>query len=125
MHTHTYRVSTRIRDSAVQLPQFIHVVQDVYEAKGEDTDHVTCQRQQKQEEIAVVSPPDAVVHPRTVMVKVLRRDDVKRKITHSMSNTCEISTALSNYTLFNTGCLNPFSNCISTETTKDLRKGLT
>ena len=59
----------RIRDSAVQLPQFIHVVQDIYEAKGEDTDHVTGQRQQKQEEVAVVSPPDAVVHPGTVMVK--------------------------------------------------------
>lgn len=62
----------RIRDSAVQLPQFVHVVQDVYESEAEDTDHVKCQRQQKQEEVAVVSPPDTVVHPGTVMVKVLR-----------------------------------------------------
>lgn len=70
----------RIRDSAVQLPYFVHVVQDVYEAKGEDADHMTCQWQQKQKEVAVVSPPDAVVHPGTVMVKVLRGDCGKRKI---------------------------------------------
>lgn len=56
----------------MQLPQFVHVVQDVYEAKGEDADHVECQRQQEQEEVAVVPPPDAVVHPGAVVVKVLR-----------------------------------------------------
>lgn len=50
------------------------MVQDVYEAKGEDADHMNCQRRQKQEEVAVVAPPDAVVHPGTVMVKVLGGD---------------------------------------------------
>lgn len=31
-------------------------------------------------------------------------------------------TVLSKYTSFNTGCLSPSSNCISTETARDLRK---
>lgn len=58
----------------MQLPQLVHVVQDVYEAECEDEDHVTRQRQQEQEEVAVVTPPDAVVHPGTVVVKVLGKD---------------------------------------------------
>lgn len=48
------------------------MVQDVYEAKSEDTNHVKSQWQEKQKEVAVVSPPDAVVHPGTVMIKVLK-----------------------------------------------------
>lgn len=90
----------RIRDSAVQLPQFVHVVQDVYEAEGEDADHVSCQRQQKQEEVAVVSPPDAVVHPGTVMVEVLSGE-------HQMiqNRTAYWKHAL--YMLVNTGRLSP------------------
>lgn len=65
------RACVRIRDGDVQLPELVHVVQDVYEAEREDGDHVKRQRQQKQEEVAVVSPPDAVVHPGTVMVEIL------------------------------------------------------
>lgn len=47
------------------------MVQDVYEAKREHADHVKRQWQQKEEEVTVVTPPNAVVHPGTVMVKVL------------------------------------------------------
>lgn len=63
----------------MQLPQLVHVVQDVYEAECEDGDHVKRQREQKEKEVAVVSPPDAVVHPRTVMVKVLGKEMRKKR----------------------------------------------
>lgn len=68
-----HRQVPRIRDKAVQAPQVILVVQDIHEAQGEHANHVNGERQQKQEEVAIVPPPDAVVHPRTVMVKVLGR----------------------------------------------------
>lgn len=65
------------------------MVQDVYEAEGEDADHVNRQRQQKQEEVAVVSPPDAVVHPGTMMVKVLRGEITLTQITESILNNLQ------------------------------------
>lgn len=34
------RQVTRIRDKAVQLPQVVHVVQDIHEAQGEHANHV-------------------------------------------------------------------------------------
>lgn len=58
----------------MQLPQIVHVVQDIHEAKGEHSNHVNGERRQKEKEIAVVSSPNAVVHPWTVMVKILRKD---------------------------------------------------
>lgn len=64
-----------IRDGAVQLPQRVHVLQDVDEAEGEDGHHVKGERQQEQEEVAVVSPPDAVVDPGAVMVEILTAAD--------------------------------------------------
>lgn len=64
-----------IRDGAVQLPQRVHVLQDVHEAQGEDGHHVKGERQQEQEEVAVVSPPDAVVDPGAVMVEILKAAD--------------------------------------------------
>lgn len=77
------RMRVRIRDGAVQLPQLVHVVQDVNQAEGEHGDHVERQRQQEEEEVAVVAPPDAVVHPGAVVVKVLggktRREMKKKK----------------------------------------------
>lgn len=60
-----------IRDGAVQLPQRVHVLQDVDQAQGEDGHHVKGERQQEQEEVAVVPPPDAVVDPGAVMVEIL------------------------------------------------------
>lgn len=69
----------RIRDGAVQLPQLVHVVQHVYEAEGENADHVSRQRQQEEEEVAVVAPADAVVHPGAVVVEILPGECLKRK----------------------------------------------
>lgn len=84
-------------------------MQDVYEAKGEDADHVNCQWQQKQKEVAVVSPPDAVVHPGTVVVKVLRGECGKRKtyIKKSILNDFDFHGKLVEYTLcfLNTLCV--------------------
>lgn len=59
----------------MQLPQRVHVLQDVDEAEGEDGHHVKGERQQEQEEVAVVSPPDAVVDPGAVMVEILTAAD--------------------------------------------------
>lgn len=67
----------RIRDGGVQRSQPVFVVEDKDEAKRENPHHVNAQRQQEEEEVAVVPPSNAVVHPGTVMVKVLRRDEVK------------------------------------------------
>lgn len=69
----------RIRDGAVKLPQPVHVVQHVHEAEGEDADHVDGERQQEQEEVAVVSPPDAVVDPGAVMIEILTELKKKKK----------------------------------------------
>lgn len=57
----------------MQCSQPLPVVEDKDEAKGENSHHVDAQRQQEKEEVAVVPPSDAVVHPWTVMVEVLRR----------------------------------------------------
>lgn len=65
------------------------------------------------------------------MVKVLRGECGKRKMRQHWKSSIHWKLVeyalclLLNTLFFNTGCLNPFSNCISTETTKDLRKGLT
>jgi hypothetical protein len=55
----------------VQLLQVFPVGEDVEEARGEHAHHVNGQRQQEQEEVAVVAAADAVVHPGAVVVKVL------------------------------------------------------
>lgn len=75
INLHLKETVSRIRDGEVQLPQIIHVVQHVYEAKGENSHHVKGKRQQEQKKVAVVSSADAVVHPGTVMVKVLERTE--------------------------------------------------
>lgn len=64
--------SERIRDGGVQRSQSLSVVEDEEEAEGENSHHVDGQRQQEEEEVAVVPPSNAVVHPGTVVVKVLR-----------------------------------------------------
>lgn len=68
--------SGRIRDSGVQRSQPLSVVQHKDEAEGENSHHVDTQRQQEEKEVAVVSPSNAVVHPWTVVVKVLRRKQI-------------------------------------------------
>lgn len=69
---HTLHGGERIRDSGVKLQKPLPVVEDKDEAEGENSHHVNAQRQQEEEEVAVVPPSDAVVHPGTVVVKVLR-----------------------------------------------------
>lgn len=41
------------------------------ETKPEDAQHVDGQRDEEEEKEAIVSPPDAIVHPRTVVVERL------------------------------------------------------
>ena len=47
------------------------MVEDVDETEDEDPDHVNGERYEEHEEVSVVSPSNAVVHPRTVMVEYL------------------------------------------------------
>ena len=51
--------------------QPLRVVQHVDQPEGDDAHHVRAERQQEQEEIAVVAAPDAVVDPGAVVVEVL------------------------------------------------------
>lgn len=57
--------------------QLLPVVQDINQAEAEHVDDVGGQRQQEEEEVAIVPPADAVVHPRTVVVEILREHRVK------------------------------------------------
>ena len=54
------------------LGEGVPLVEDVDEAHDEDGGHVGREGEQEHEEVAVVSPPDAVVHPRTMVVEDLR-----------------------------------------------------
>lgn len=52
----------------------MHVVQVVPHVKTTETeygDHVDAQPKQKHEEVAVVTATDAVIYPRTMMIKCL------------------------------------------------------
>lgn len=51
--------------------QLLPVVQDINQAEAKHVDDVGGQRQQKEEEITIISPSNTVVHPRTVVVKIL------------------------------------------------------
>lgn len=59
------------RDNGVQAVNVLPMVEDEEQPKAKHSHDVGCQRQQEEKEVAVVSPADAVVHPRTVMVEVL------------------------------------------------------
>lgn len=50
------------------------MVQDEEQPKTEDAHDVSCQREQEQEEVAVVPPAYTVVHPRTVVIKILQEE---------------------------------------------------
>ena len=63
----------RIPDDVVRGAQVRLVIENVHEAQSEDAKHVQCQRYEKLVEEAVVAPANAVVYPRTVMVKRLRK----------------------------------------------------
>lgn len=51
------------------------MVEHKEQTEGEDAHHVGAQGQQEEEEVAVVAPPDAVVHPWAVVVKVLQEGE--------------------------------------------------
>ncbi len=68
--------SWRIRDGRMQLPQVLQMIQNKQQTSGKHARHVKSQRQQEEEEEAIVASPDAVVHPGTVMVKVLKRSHI-------------------------------------------------
>lgn len=56
----------------MQRVQLMCVMQDVQQAESKHAHDVNGERQQKQEEVTVVPPPDAVVNPGAMMVKVLK-----------------------------------------------------
>ena len=58
-------------DDAFRGRQVAPVIEHVDEAEDEDGCHVEREGDEKHEEIAVVAPADAVVHPRAVVVKYL------------------------------------------------------
>lgn len=81
------------------------MVQHVHEAEGEDADHVSCQRQQKEEEVPIVAPADAVVYPGAVVVEVLgggREESVQK-----MDRRESFHDRKMFQTPPNTGCLSP------------------
>ena len=54
--------------------QPLGMVQHIDQAEGYDAHHVRTERQQEQEEVAVVAAPNAVVDPGAVVVEVLGRN---------------------------------------------------
>lgn len=56
----------------MQTINVLPMVEDEEQAKAKHSHDVSCQRQQEEEEVSIVPPADAVVHPWTVVVEVLR-----------------------------------------------------
>lgn len=56
----------------MQTVNVLPMVEDEEQSKAKHGHDVSRQRQQEEEEVAVVPPTDTVVHPWTVVVKVLR-----------------------------------------------------
>ena len=61
----------RIRDDVRRSLQIILMVPDVDHAQCKYTEHVHRQRQQKLKEVPVIPTTNAVIYPRTVMIKCL------------------------------------------------------
>jgi len=51
------------------LSQIFPFMQNMYQAKDKDGDHVNGEGHQKHEEVAIISTSNAVVHPGTVVIK--------------------------------------------------------
>lgn len=56
----------------MQAMDVLPVIQDKKQTKAKHSHDMSRQRQQEEEEVAVVPLADAVVHPWTVMVKLLK-----------------------------------------------------
>ena len=82
----------RIQHNIICSHKVIFVIQDIHQGQGKDAEHMKCQRYEKLEEVSVVTPSHTVVHPRTVMVKSLRR-----KISHKNIAICFCTVFLDNY----------------------------
>lgn len=58
----------------MHLAKLLCVVQDEEQPKAKDAHDVSCEREQEQEEVAVVPPSYTVVHPRAVVIKILQNE---------------------------------------------------
>lgn len=59
--------------------QLLLVVQDKNQTKAKHIHNVSGERQQEEEEVAVIPPTNAVVHPGTMVVKILRGHAVEKE----------------------------------------------
>lgn len=59
--------------------QLLGVVENEKQAEAKDAHYVSRQGEQEQEEITVIPPANAVVDPRTVMIKILQGEKQERK----------------------------------------------
>lgn len=55
------------------------------QAKAKHSHDVSRQRQKEEEKVAVVPPPDTIVHPWTVVIKVLQRNQEEKKNHNSIT----------------------------------------
>lgn len=75
-------LTVRIRDSWMYSVQLLSVVENEEQAEAEHAHDVSRQRQQEQEEVTVVPPADAVINPRAVMIKILRKKGQENNCVH-------------------------------------------
>lgn len=74
--------------------QLLLVVQDKNQTKAKHIHNVSGERQQEEEEVAVIPPTNAVVHPGTMVVKILRGHAVeKQKQSGHVSGTARMTFA--------------------------------
>ena len=77
LHVITLAVTSgRIHEYARDRAQLVLVLKHIDKAEGKEAEHVDGERNKKLEEVAVVAPTDAVVHPRAVMVKHLHTEQL-------------------------------------------------
>lgn len=58
-------------DDGMQAVDVLSMIEDKEEAEAKHGHDVSCEREKEQEEVSVVPPPDTVVHPGTVVIKLL------------------------------------------------------
>ena len=75
------RASERIQRDVGCGEHAVTIVHDEDETKREDGDHVQRERHEEEEEVAIVAPTHAIVHPRTVMVKRLQQQSTSHIVT--------------------------------------------
>lgn len=49
------------------------MMQNEYQAQRKNADHVKTERYEKEKEEPIITPPNAVIHPRTMMIKCLKQ----------------------------------------------------